>query len=108
MGKPVLDERQRADAARVTAMIDRLVADGFARDHLEVLPQLRGINSDPTVLGDVLGDVLHRVVIGAQAEAISAWPAMDLLRAARADEERAAAKAAWLRRQAEDSQDATK
>jgi len=102
MRKPELDERQHAEAARVTALIDGLAADG----QLEALPELRRISTDRLVLGDVLGDVLHRVVLGAQAETISSWPALDLLRAAGADEERAAAKAAWLRRPAKDPQDA--
>src|SRR4051812_27418865 len=102
MPKPELDEKQRAEAARVTAMIDRLAAQGSAGGHLEVLPELRRTCSDRLVLGDVLGDVLHRVVVGAQAETISSWPVLDLLRAAGADEERAAAKAGWLRSQVED------
>ena len=108
MPKPELDGRQRAEAARVTAQIDRLAVEGLAGGYLEALPNLRKTCSDRVVLGDVLGDVLYRVVVGAQAETISAWPALDLLRAAGADEERAAAKAAWLRSQAEDSQLATK
>jgi hypothetical protein len=108
MPMPELDERQRAEAARITAMIDRLAAEGFAGGHLEALPDLRKMSSDRVVLGDVLGDVLYRVVVGAQAETISSWPALDLLRAAGADEERAAAKAAWLRSQAEDSPSAAK
>jgi hypothetical protein len=108
MPKPELDDGQRAEAERVTAMIDRLAAEGSTGDHLEALPDLRKLSSDRVVLGDVLGDVLYRVVIGAQAETISSWPAPDLLRAAGADEERAAAKAAWLRSQAEASHDAAK
>jgi hypothetical protein len=43
------------------------------------------------------------LVVGTQAETIAYWPALELLRTAGADEERAAAKAAWLRIQAEDS-----
>jgi len=108
MPKPELDERQRAEAARVTAMMDRLAAEGLAGDYLEALPDLRKMSSDRIVLGDVLGDVLYRVIVGAQAETISSWPTLDLLRAAGADEERAAAKAAWLRSQAVDSQSAAK
>jgi hypothetical protein len=46
------------------------------------------------------------LVVGTQAETIAYWPALELLRRAGADEERAAAKAAWLRRQAEDPQNA--
>ncbi|WP_436532959.1 hypothetical protein [Actinoplanes sp. HUAS TT8] len=102
MREPELDERQRADAARVAAMIDRFALGELAGGRLEALPELRRMTSDRMVLGDVLGDVLHRVVVGSQAETISSWPVLDLLRAAGADEERAAAKAAWLRHRAED------
>ncbi len=94
MRRPELDERQRAEAARLTDLVDRLTA-------AEVAPAaLREISGDRVVLGDVLGDYLHRVVAGTQAETISLWPVLDLLRAAGADEERAAAKAAWLRQEA--------
>jgi hypothetical protein len=100
MHKPELDENQRVDAARITAMIDQLGADeGPVADHLRALPALREISRDRVLLGDVLGDYLHRVVVGTQAETISYWPALELLRAAGADEQRAAAKAAWLRHQ---------
>src|SRR5690349_6335477 len=100
MRKPELDESQRADAARITTVIDRLEADEMAGGYLSALPELRAISSDRVVLGDVLGDFLHRAVVGTQAETISYWPALDLLRTAGADEERAAAKASWLRHQA--------
>ncbi|AGL18382.1 hypothetical protein L083_4872 [Actinoplanes sp. N902-109] len=89
-------------------MIDRLAAEESVDDHLEALPELRGMSNDAVVLGDVLGDVLHRVIAGAQADTISYWPILDLLRAAGADEERAAAKAAWLRSQTTDSQSTAK
>lgn len=106
MRKPELNESQRAEAARVTAMIDRFAGERLAGGHLEALLALREVSDDRVVLGDVLGDVLHRVVVGSQAETISSWPALDLLRAAGADEERAAVKAAWLRGQAESVQSA--
>lgn len=99
MRKPELDEGQRLEAARITAVIDRLGNGGSASDYQRALPALREISSDRVVLGDVLGDYLHRVVVGTQAETISYWPALELLRAAGADEERAVAKAAWLRDQ---------
>nr|WP_296069297.1 hypothetical protein [uncultured Actinoplanes sp.] len=95
MEKPELDEGQRSDAARIVAVIDELGAG----DPADALPKLRTITSDRVLLGDVLGDYLHRVVVGSQADALTYWPAIELLRAAGADEDRAAAKAAWLRRE---------
>ncbi|MCY1138879.1 hypothetical protein OWR29_12795 [Actinoplanes sp. Pm04-4] len=94
MQKPELDDGQRVLAARVTAMIEGL---GPADDHSDARPALRELTRDRLVLGDVLGDYLHRVMAGGQAETISLWPVLELLRSAGADEERAAAKAAWLR-----------
>ncbi|GID33382.1 hypothetical protein [Paractinoplanes brasiliensis] len=94
MRKPELDEEQRAEAGRVSALIEQL---GRADDHSDALPAVRAITRDGLVLGDVLGDYLHRVVSGGQAGTISYWPVLELLRAAGADEERAAAKAQWLR-----------
>ena len=94
MHKPELDEGRRAQAARVTAMIEGLGPDD---DYSDAVPALRAISRDALVLGDVLGDYLARVVAGSQAETVSYWPVLELLRAAGADEEHAAAKAAWLR-----------
>ncbi|WP_250030647.1 hypothetical protein [Paractinoplanes maris] len=94
MQMPELDEGQRVLAARVTAMLEGL---GPADDHSAALPALREFTRDRLVLGDVLGDYLHLVMAGSQAETISHWPVLELLRSAGADEERAAAKAAWLR-----------
>lgn len=100
MQMPELDSDQCAAAARITAIIDQLGANvGPAADYLPALPALREISRDRVVLGDVLGDYLHRVLVGTQAATISYWPALDLLRAAGADEQRAAAKAVWLRHQ---------
>lgn len=101
MRKPELDELQRVDAARITAVMDHLDADEMTGTYLQALPDLRAISRDPVVLGDVLGDFLHRAVVGTLAETISYWPVLELLRAAGADEERAAAKATWLRQQGE-------
>jgi hypothetical protein len=92
MQQPALDEAQRLEAARVAAMIEQ----SRPGDHSRALAVLREISHDRIVLGDVLGDYLHRVVVGTQAETASYWPALELLRAAGADEERAAAKATWL------------
>ncbi|MBU2665927.1 hypothetical protein KOI35_20660 [Actinoplanes bogorensis] len=94
MRKPELDELQRSQAARVRALIEEL---GPADDHSGALPAVRAISRDGLVLGDVLGDYLHRVVTGGQSETISYWPVLELLRAAGADEERAASRAQWLR-----------
>jgi hypothetical protein len=95
MQRPELGGEQRSAAARVAAMIDQYVAAGG--DDQRARPALREISDDPIVLGDVLGEYLHRVVAGTQADAVRYWPALDLLRAAGADEQRAAATAAWLR-----------
>jgi hypothetical protein len=95
--QPDLSSDQRSVAARVAAVVDSVAAGGPASDPAEALPELRAVSRDPVVLGDVLGDYLHRVVAGAQADTITYWPALELLRAAGADEEWAAAKAAWLR-----------
>jgi len=108
MRKPELDERQRVEAARARVVIDSLTADESAGDYARALSELREISSDRIILGDVLGDLLHRLVVGTQAETIACWPALELLRTAGADEERAAAKAAWLRDQAADSPGAAK
>jgi hypothetical protein len=94
MRKPELDDEQRVQAARVRTLIEEL---GPADDHSGALPAVRAVTRDGLVLGDVLGDYLHRVVTGGQAETVSYWPVLELLRAAGADEERAAAKAQWLR-----------
>lgn len=122
MRKPDLTEEQRAAAARITAMLDEpgpgpaagpaanpgpaaspasgsAANPGPAADPAHALPAVHAISRDRIVLGDVLGDYLHRVVVGTQADTVAYWPALELLRAAGADEERAAAKAAWLRQQ---------
>ncbi|MEU4424389.1 hypothetical protein AB0F81_27535 [Actinoplanes sp. NPDC024001] len=99
MRQPELDDSRRRDSARLHAVLDHLDAGDFAGGHARALAKLREISSDRIVLGEVLGDYLHRVVVGTQAETIAYWPVLELLRAAGADEERAAAKAAWLRQQ---------
>jgi hypothetical protein len=103
MQRPELDGDQRSEAARVAAVIDQYGADsGQDALYTQALPALRETSHDPVVLGDVLGDYLHRVVVGAQADTIRYWPTLELLRAAGADEQRAAAKATWLRHQQAD------
>jgi hypothetical protein len=105
MQRPELDDDQRSQAARIAVMINEFGA-GSGPDALpaQALPELRAISRDPVVLGDVLGDYLHRVVVGTQAETMRYWPTLELLRAAGADEQRAAAKALWLRHQDADHQ----
>jgi len=100
MGMPysALSERQQMDAAEVAEAVQRLVLSGrrqVPRD--EAKAALRAVSDDPAVLGQVLGDYLHRVVVGAQADAARYWPVLDLLRAAGADEDVARERAAWLR-----------
>jgi hypothetical protein len=97
MQRPELGAEQRSTAARVAAMIDQYVTAGG--DDEGARPALRRISDDPLVLGDVLGDYLHRVVTGTQADAVRYWPALEPLRAAGADEQRAAATATRLRHQ---------
>src|SRR4051794_28343495 len=100
MQRPELNEAQRSEAARIVVMIDQYGPDsGPDAFDAQALPALRDITRDTIVLGDVLGDYLHRVVAGTQAETIRCWPMLELLRAAGADEQRAAAKATWLRHQ---------
>ncbi len=100
MQRPELDEDQRSQATRIAILIDQYGAgSGPIAFPDEALPALRAISHEPVVLGDVLGDYLHRVVVGTQAETIRYWPTLELLRAAGADEQRAAAKALWLRHQ---------
>jgi hypothetical protein len=86
--RPQLTGDQLAAVTRIIAALDGAGPD---------LPDVREISRDRLVLGDVLGDYLHRVVVGAQSETARYWPVLELLRAAGADEERAAAKATWLR-----------
>ncbi len=101
MQRPELDDDQRSQAARIAILIDQYggAGDGPVAFPDEALPALRAISRDPVLLGDVLGDHLHRVVVGTQAETIRYWPTLELLRAAGADEQRAAVKALWLRHQ---------
>jgi len=99
MRKPDLSEDQRAVAARIIALLEMTGAGAPAADPAAALPALRALTRDRTVLGDVLGDYLHRVVTGTQADTVALWPVLELLRAAGADEERAALKASWSRHQ---------
>ena len=87
---PGLSTAQRLAVAKVSGAVQRLVLrDGRGTDAVdEVLAESR----DPLVLGDALGAVLARL-----EHLPSLQPAVELLRAAGADEERAAVKAAWLR-----------
>jgi hypothetical protein len=85
--------RQRIEAAEATGILERytLGRDQGAPDE-QALAELVGATRDPSVLGHVLGSYLVR------AEASPAYArAVELLRAAGADEGQAALKAQWLR-----------
>jgi hypothetical protein len=98
-----LSERQQMDAAEVAGTVERYALGDRRRAPLdEAKAAVRAVSDDPAVLGEVLGDYLHRVVVGAQADAARYWPVLDLLRAAGADEDVARERAAWLRRQPSD------
>jgi hypothetical protein len=94
MRRPQLpSRRQRLDAAEVSGAVQNLVF-GPGRDTPleEAVAQLHAITRDPAVLGQVLGPYL----VHAERSAVYA-PAVQMLRAAGADEDAAAAVAAWLR-----------
>jgi hypothetical protein len=94
-----LSERQQMDAAEVAETVERYTLGDQRRAPLEESKAaVRAVSDDPAVLGEVLGDYLHRVVVGVQADAVRLWPVLDLLRAAGADEDVARERAAWLRR----------
>ena len=88
MRTPQLTEDQLSAVTRITAALDQAGAD---------LPDVRAISRDRLVLGEVLGDYLHRVIVEPQSETARYWPILETLRAAGADEERAAARATSLR-----------
>ena len=85
---PQLTDNQLSAVTRITAALDEAGPE---------LPDIRAISRDRLVLGEVLGDYLHRVVVGPQTAAARYWPVLDLLRAAGADEGHAAAAAAARR-----------
>ena len=75
--------------AQITAALDSAGASE--------LPEIRSLSRDPLVLGEVLGDYLHRVIVEPQSATARYWPILEALRAAGADEEQAAARATALR-----------
>lgn len=99
--RPDLSTAQRLAIAKLSGTVERFVlrdrqdAD-VRRDEADevgrVVDELHEVSRDPGVLGEVLGAYLAR------AEYLLALqPAVELLRAAGADEDVAAARAAWLR-----------
>jgi hypothetical protein len=86
------------DAAAVVEVVETY-AFGARRDapRDQAKAAVRAVSDDPAVLGEVLGDYLHRVVTGTQAETVRYWPVLDLLRAAGADEDVARERASSLR-----------
>jgi hypothetical protein len=94
MGRPSLSSaRQRLTAAKLSGLVERLVSGalrGTPTD--EAVTRLHDISTEPVVLGHVLGPYLVRAE---QMETYAA--AVELLRAAGADELVASEVAEWLR-----------
>lgn len=84
----MLSEEQRTTVARITDALDQACAGP---------PDVREFSRDRVVLGEVLGDYLHRVIVEPQSATARYWPILEMLRAAGADEEQAAARANALR-----------
>jgi hypothetical protein len=95
---PHLTKTQRMAVAKISGSADRLTV---GRDkhvsRAEAIAELHEITTDPVALGTVLGNRLYRV----EREGASGLATVDLLRAAGADEDAAAAKLAWLKRRDE-------
>jgi hypothetical protein len=94
MRHPTLtDRRQRLKVAEVTGEVERLRTGPDRPDRVEwAAAALRQVTTDAVVLGHVMGSYV------AYAEHdLMYQPAVDMLRAAGADEEQARLKAAWLR-----------
>lgn len=91
MQEPRLSGAQRMAAARLIGAVPRLAAAGVGI--ADAVAELHAITSDPVALGYALGVFLHRV----ENEPTSNRPAVDLLRAAGADEDIALMKLAWVR-----------
>ncbi|MFI5494206.1 hypothetical protein [Actinoplanes sp. NPDC051859] len=104
MASPELDDSQRFEAVRIAAILERYDVHGRQEAiHAELailrektLLSLGELSRDPAVLGDVLGDYIHKMVMGTQGDAVRYWPVMELLRAAGADEQRARERARQL------------
>ncbi len=96
MRHPALpDARRRVQAAEVTGEMQRLCFGNDRVDRLEwAVARIHEITTDPLVLGHVLGTFL------AYADRSDVYlPAVEMLRAAGADEGQAELKAAWLRQE---------
>jgi hypothetical protein len=92
MQEPVLSGVQRMAAARVIGAAAQLSASDVEGGN--AVAELQAITTDPVPLGYALGVFLHHV----ETESTSSnQAAVDMLRAAGADEEIAAAKLAWVR-----------
>lgn len=80
--------------ARISGAVERLTIGSAKGAPPELaVAELREISTDPAVLGDVLGAILHRV----ESEHSYLVAAAELLRAAGADEQAAISKLGWLR-----------
>lgn len=90
MRRPEVPDHLRIARAELAGAVSRLALSGLPLE--EQLAEVRGITRDPHVLGDVLGCQL-----GAEHPTASTAAAIELLRAAGADEDMAAAVAEWQR-----------
>jgi hypothetical protein len=96
MRHPALpDSRQRLKAAQVYGEVERLTFGPGGPPPVDwCVARLHEITTDPVVLGHILGSYL------AYADRSDRYqPAIDMLRAAGADEAQAERKAAWLRQE---------
>lgn len=89
-----LTGRQRMAVAKISGAAE-LLTIGRYRDtpRDRAVAQLHAISDDPAVLGAALGNVLYRIAVESPGYQVTA----DLLRAAGADEDAAAARLAWQR-----------
>lgn len=97
VNQPDLTSGQRMALARISGAA-QLLSIGRERDMRRdwAVARLHGISTDPAVLGAALGDVLRRIEVESPTYAVTA----ELLRAAGADEDVAAARLAWQRERA--------
>lgn len=96
MRYPELTSEQRMAVAKVSGAVARLTTGRHRGTETRIaLAELHGYSTDPVVYGHVLGDVLADTEVHGRAD----WtaPTVELLRAAGADEDAAAAKLAWRR-----------
>lgn len=92
MRYPELSARQRIKVAQLSGTVERLAAQGGQWAMSDLVAVVHEVSEDPLVLGQVLGAYLVR-----KEELPHFDPILQVLRAAGADEQRAAEVAAWQR-----------